>query len=78
MPHTPLIRTGPRALPSVSKPDRGAVCRCESNFERGLELAIFGLRWIMAPIYFALMAVLALLATRFGQEVVEAVASFPV
>jgi hypothetical protein len=32
------------------------------QFERGVESAIFGLRWIMAPVYLALMAVLALLA----------------
>jgi uncharacterized protein (TIGR00645 family) len=47
-----------------------------SRIERGLESAIFGLRWIMAPVYLGLMAVLALLAIRFGQEIVGAVGSF--
>lgn len=47
------------------------------NIERGLEAAIFGMRWIMAPVYLALMAVLLLLAWRFFQEFVAAIGAVP-
>lgn len=47
------------------------------HFERGVESAIFGMRWIMAPVYLALMAVLVLLAYRFFQELVAAVPRVP-
>lgn len=46
------------------------------RIEQHLETAIFGLRWIMAPVYLGLMAVLVLLALRFGQEVATAVSRF--
>ncbi|WP_457486795.1 TIGR00645 family protein [Teichococcus aerofrigidensis] len=36
--------------------------------ERRIEAALFGMRWIMAPVYLALMAVLLLIAARFAVE----------
>ena len=47
------------------------------RIERALEAAIFGMRWIMAPVYLTLMAVLLLLAYRFFQEFVAAVGAVP-
>ena len=44
------------------------------RIEQGLEAVIFGLRWIMAPVYLALMAVLVLIAIRFALELAGAVA----
>lgn len=47
------------------------------HLERGIESVIFGMRWIMAPVYLALMSVLVLLAYRFFQELAAAVPRVP-
>jgi uncharacterized protein (TIGR00645 family) len=51
----------------------GARMSRSRQVERGVESAIFGMRWIMAPVYLALLGVLLLLAFRFFQELVGAV-----
>ncbi|WP_207540571.1 TIGR00645 family protein [Sabulicella rubraurantiaca] len=47
------------------------------RIERVVESAIFGMRWVMAPVYLALMAVLLLLAYRFFLELISAVGRVP-
>jgi uncharacterized protein (TIGR00645 family) len=46
------------------------------GLERGLGRAIFGARWLVAPLYFGLLFTLVLLLVKFVQKLIEIITGF--
>lgn len=49
--------------------------RVNERVEHGLEVSLFASRWLLAPMYLGLVAALAVLVIKFGQNLIELIAA---